>query len=129
MIKNIDDYLDRGMKGNPETKPSERREYLTQLRERIIIALTNGQVLNKKVYYPLEDLMKRYPQCHLYLDGELGYQNLSKYVRLANANKVPFTMVDDKQFSTKIGLVLSNATAIDKENIFVEQEEFLRHLR
>lgn len=128
MGKNIDDYIDRGLKGTPETKPSERREYLSQLRERIILALTNGQVIQQKPYKPIADLMKRYPSSKLYLDGELDYMHLSKYIRIANENNIPFTIVDDKASSTNIGLVLSNPTAIDKDDIFVSKEEFQRHI-
>ncbi|MCM3616459.1 YueI family protein [Sutcliffiella horikoshii] len=128
MGKNIDDYIDRGLKGTPETKPSERREYLSQLRERIILALTNGQVLQPKPFKPIANLMKRHPSSRLYLDGDLDYMHLSKYIRIANENNIPFTIVDDKTSSTNIGLVLANPTAIDKEEIFVNQEEFKRSL-
>ncbi|KMJ58447.1 hypothetical protein AB685_11220 [Bacillus sp. LL01] len=128
MGRNIDDYIDRGLKGTPETKPSERKEYLSQLRERIILALTNGQVIQQNPYKPIADLMKRHPSSRLYLDGDLDYTHLSKYIRIANEYKIPFTIVDDKASSTNIGLVLANPTAIDKEDIFVSREEFQRHL-
>ncbi|WP_078381083.1 YueI family protein [Sutcliffiella halmapala] len=129
MGKSIDDYIDRGLKGTPEIRPSERREYLTQLRERIILALTNGQVMQTKVYAPIVDLMKRYPSSRLYLDGDINYAHLSKYTRIANQHNISFTIVDDKAATTNIGLVLALPTAIDKEDIFVENGEFKRHLR
>ncbi|WP_223700416.1 YueI family protein [Sutcliffiella deserti] len=129
MGKNIDDYIDRGLKGTPEIKPGERKEYLTQLRERIILALTNGQVMQPKLYTPIGDLMKRYPSSRLYLDGEVSYAHLSKYIRLATQNNIPFTIVDDKESSTNIGLVLANTSAIDKDDIFVENGEFKKHIR
>jgi uncharacterized protein YueI len=129
MGKNIDDYIDKGLKGTPETKPSERKEYLSQLRERVILALTNGQVMQAKVYMPLGDLMKRYPGSRLYLDGDINYAHLSKYTKMANQHNIPFTIVDDKTSSTNIGLVLANPHAVDKDEIFVENGEFMKHLR
>ncbi|MDX5474104.1 MAG: YueI family protein [Bacillaceae bacterium] len=128
MSKNIDDYIDRGLKGAPELKASERRQYLTQFKERILVALTDGQVMKPKVYKPIEMMMKQNRNSHLYLDGRLNYQYLSKYIRLANANSIPFTMVDDLTSSTNIGLVLSNPTYVGKENIFISNEEFVKNL-
>ncbi|MGD6833115.1 YueI family protein [Sutcliffiella halmapala] len=129
MGKNIDDYIDNGLKGTPEIKPGERKEYLSQLRERVILALTNGQVMQAKVYVPLGDLMKRYPGSRLYLDGDINYAHLSKYTKMANQYNVPFTIVDDKASSTNIGLVLANPHAVDKDEIFVDNGEFKKHLR
>lgn len=129
MGKNIDDYIDNGLKGTPEIKPGERREYLSQLRERVIMALTNGQVMQAKVYVPLGDLMKRYPGSRLYLDGDINYAHLSKYTKMANQYNVPFTIVDDKASSTNIGLVLANTHAVDRDEIFVDNGEFKKHLR
>ncbi|CAG9619907.1 YueI family protein [Sutcliffiella rhizosphaerae] len=128
MSNNIDDYIDRGLKGDPEIKPAERREFLSQLRERIILALSSGQVMNKMPYKPLSDLMKKHPSSRLFLDGDLNYNHLSKYIRMASENGIPFTIVDDKSATTNIGLVLSAQTALDKEEIFVAKEEFERHL-
>ena len=129
MGKNIDDYIDRGLKGTPEIKSSERKVYLSQLRERVILALTNGQVMQAKVYAPLGDLMKRYPAARLYLDGDINYAHLSKYTKMANQFHIPFTIVDDKSSSTNIGLVLATPHAVDKDEIFVENGEFKKHLR
>ena len=128
MSKNIDDYLDKGIKGAPELKASERREYLTQFKERILLALMDGQVMKPKVYKPIEDLMKQNRSSHLYLDGRLSYQYLSKYIRLANANSIPFTIVEDRSTSTSIGLVLANPTYVGKENIFVSNDDFMKNL-
>ncbi|QFT88678.1 hypothetical protein FIU87_08485 [Bacillus sp. THAF10] len=128
MSRNLDDYIDRGLKGTPETKPDERREYLSQLRERIILALTNGQVMQSKLYKPILDLMRKHSSSRLFLDGDLNYAHLSKYIKAANEAGIPFTIVDNKANSTKIGLVLVEQHAIDKEDIFVSQEDFEKNL-
>ena len=47
---NIDDYLNQGIYGTKETNPDERRQFLGTLRERIEVALTQGQVMEEKVY-------------------------------------------------------------------------------
>ncbi len=49
------------------------------------------------------------------------YQNTTK---LANEKNVPFTIVQNKGTETPIGLVLSHSTAVDKEQIYVEDAIF-----
>ncbi|WP_078547444.1 YueI family protein [Litchfieldia alkalitelluris] len=124
MAENIDDYLERGMYGAKEIKSDERQIFLTTIRERVILALTNGQVMKSKVYEPIKALIKQYPDCQLLLDGELSYSYLSKYVKIANSLNIPFTIVDDVQNTTKIGLVLASKTAVNRDNIYVSSDVF-----
>jgi len=124
MGENIEDYIDRGIHGLKETKAGERKVYLTTLRERVILALTDAQVMKPVIYEPIRKLIKEYPDSLLFLDGELSYSHLSKYIKLANKSNIQFTIVDDLKSNTEIGLVLASPMAIDKEDIFVSKKEF-----
>ncbi|MFC4320367.1 YueI family protein [Litchfieldia salsa] len=124
MADNIDDYLERGIYGAKEIKSDERQVFLSTIRERVIIALTDGQVMKSIVYEPIKKLMKQYSDCHLFLDGDISYSYLSKYVKLANSLNVPFTIVDNVQKKTNIGLVLASKHAINKDEVFVSNEQF-----
>ncbi|MEM5596765.1 DUF1694 domain-containing protein [Niallia circulans] len=42
---NLDEYMQKGMYGAKETKPEERRKFLSTLRERVVIALKQSQVM------------------------------------------------------------------------------------
>ena len=55
--QSLDQYLQQGMYGPRETKPDERRLFLGSLRERVIIALTKGQVLRPKAYREVIDAL------------------------------------------------------------------------
>ncbi|WP_316252510.1 DUF1694 domain-containing protein [Bacillus aquiflavi] len=49
MVKpTVDDYLQKGIYGQKEIKPDERRKFLGTLRERVIVALKQSQVREKK---------------------------------------------------------------------------------
>jgi len=120
MTDKIDDYLNRGIHGAKETKKEERKVYLTAIRERIILALTDGQVMKNNIYEPIKQLIKEHPDCQLFLDGEVNYRYLSKYIKVANNANIPFTIVDDLKNETDIGLVLASTKAINKPNIFVD---------
>ncbi|MEH7093675.1 YueI family protein [Neobacillus vireti] len=117
--KTVEDVLQQGIYGPLETKPEERRKYLGTLRERIIVALTKNQVAETNIYPQIEQSMKEYPQAQLLLNGNMVYEELSKYVKLAAKNKLEHKIVTNKEHDTDIGLVLAMNTAIDKKEIFV----------
>lgn len=120
---NVDDYLQKGIYGEKQTKPEERKKYLGTLRERIVVALTKKQVMENGVYPEVVQLMKEHPGSTLLLNGELDYSYLSDYIASANKTGTPFSIVSNKSHDTNIGLVLAYEYAIDKEEIFIEKQE------
>lgn len=118
----VDEYLQTGMYGPKEIKPEERKRFLGTLRERIVVALTQPQVRGRKVMTELERIMKENPKAHLYLNGQIEYTVLSKYIKIANKIDIPFTIVNNQEVETDIGLVLAYDYAIDKEEIFLKDK-------
>jgi uncharacterized protein YueI len=127
--KNVEDYLQEGIYGQKQNKPEERNMYLTTLRERVEIALTIGQVMQSNVYSEVAGSMRSSQSLQLLLNGSIAYPHLSKYIKLANEKNVPFTIVQNKDTKTPIGLVLTHATAIDKEQIYVEDTIFKQEMK
>lgn len=121
----VDEVLQQGIYGTIETKPEERRKFLGSLRERIIVALTKKQVAETEVYPQVGQLMKKYPGAHLFLNGNMGYAQLSKYVKVASKHKIGHTIVTNKEHDTDIGLVLAMNHAIDKEDIYLTKKEIV----
>lgn len=121
----VDEVLQQGIYGALETKPDERRKYLGTLRERIIVALSKSQVAEAKVYPQVEQSMRKYPGAQLLLNGNMNYEELSKYVKMAVKNKTEHTIVTNKEHDTEIGLVLAMSQAIDKEDIFITKKEIV----
>jgi len=119
----IDDYLQQGIHGPKVTNPDERRQFLGTIRERIEVALTQGQVMEKMVYPEVEEEMKDHPKTHLFLNGHIDYRFLSKYIKKANQFKISFTIVTNNDYNSEIGLILAHKDAIEKENIFIEKKE------
>jgi uncharacterized protein YueI len=123
MADHVDEYLQKGMYGEKQTKPDERRKFLGTLRERIVIALTQPQVRKSGINNEAEKAMKENLRAHLYLNGNMNYEYLSKYIKIASKYRIEYTMVTNKEHNTDIGLVLAYDYAIDKEVIFVEDEK------
>lgn len=119
----VEEVLQQGIYGPLETKPDERRKFLGTLRERIIVALRKLQVGEAEVYPAVEQEMMKNPQAHLYLNGTMNYEELSKYVKLASKYKLEHTIVTNKEHDTEIGLVLAMDHAIDKEEIYITKKD------
>ncbi|MBB6447768.1 YueI family protein [Bacillus benzoevorans] len=118
----VEDYLTQGIHGAKETNPDERRKFLGGLRERVEIALTQEQVKEDAVYQEVEQAMKNHKETQLLLNGHLDYGYLSKYIKIADQNNIPYTMVTNEDHNSDIGLVLAHKEAVDKENIFVTKK-------
>ncbi|MCM3118550.1 YueI family protein [Neobacillus sp. MER 74] len=119
----VDEVLQQGIYGPLQTKPDERRKFLGTLRERIVLALTKSQVGEANIYPQVEKQMKEKPQSRLFLNGNMSYETLSKYVKLATKYKVEHTLVTNKDHDSEIGLVLAMDHAIDKEDIYITNKE------
>ncbi|MCM3677031.1 YueI family protein [Peribacillus simplex] len=118
----VEDYLEQGIHGPKEIKPGERREFLGTLRERVVIVLKKSQVFEANVYPEIEQLMKQYPRSKLFLNGQMDYQYLGKYIKLAMSHNIPYKIVLNKDYNSNLGLVLAENNAINKEGIYIEKQ-------
>jgi uncharacterized protein YueI len=116
------DALDRGLYGSPEIKPEERNIFLTTIIERIYLALTKNQVIHKGMYDEVVRLFAEKRDIHLYINGNLTYNNYANYIKEANKNNVRFTIVSaDKK--TPFGLVVATDNkAINQQDIFIKDK-------
>jgi uncharacterized protein YueI len=120
---NLDDYINKGVYGEKEIKKEEKIRFLGTFRERIIAVLTNAQVRESGVYKEIEELMKKHKDAKLLLNGEINYNDLSKYIKMANKHHIPFSIYDHQEYTTDIGLVLAFDYAIDKKDIFIKRKK------
>ncbi|MHC0038317.1 YueI family protein [Pseudoneobacillus sp. C159] len=118
--ENVDEYLQQGIYGPKEIKPEERKRFLGTLRERIVVALTQAQVRGNDVDKQLEKILKENPKAHMYLNGQMEYPALSSYIKMAGKVGMTFTMVNNQDVETDIGLVVAYDYAVDKEEIFIK---------
>lgn len=121
--KNVDDYLTEGMYGKRRPKEHERVQYLGTLRERIVLALTLGQVMSDSGIKKLEQVMKENPKARLIMNGEVSSRFLKEEKALANKYNIPYTTITNNENNTDIGAVLTYDYAIDKKNIFMDDEQ------
>lgn len=120
--KSVDDYLQQGIHGIRLPKEEERKRFLGTLRERIVIALTIGQVMTDSGLKRLEEEIQKHPDARLIMNGHVAYRYLKQEKDLAMKYNIPHTTITDEENKTDIGAVLTYDYAIDKEEIFIKEE-------
>lgn len=125
----LEEILQRGMFGNKETLPEERKLFLGTISERIYLALTNKQVRKRGMYAEAKELMKKLQDVHLYINGELNYPAYSNYIQAANQFAVSFTIVNDG-YNTPVGIVLASPQNLSNvQDFFIKDEEFYQDIQ
>ncbi|WP_332871759.1 YueI family protein [Paraliobacillus zengyii] len=125
MKKDVEDYLQDGIYGAKEINPAERKVFLGTLRERVVFVLTKGQVMKAKGIKELEQLIKENPTTTILLNGNISFGFFKPYRQLATKHKVLYTTVNNRDAESDFGLVLTYDYAIDKEDIYLQEEEEL----
>lgn len=121
--KNVNDFLTDGIYGTRLPKQEERNKYLGTLRERIVLALTIGQTMSDKGVKALREEMRKHPDASLIFNGNIADKFLNEEKKLAKKYHIPYTIITNRETETSIGAVLKYDYAIDKEEIFIKEEE------
>lgn len=121
--KNVEDYLNEGIYGKRRPKEAERLQYLGTLRERIVLALTIGQVMTDSGVDALDEAMKKHPDTTLLINGRVSHRFLQREKAVANKHNVPYTVISNEEVETDIGAVLTYDHAVNIENIFLEEKK------
>lgn len=119
--KDVEDYITEGIYGLRRPKEAERIQYLGTLRERIVLALTIGQVMTDDGLFHLEQAMMSHRDTKLLINGHVAGRFLTEEKALANKYNIPYTMITNNESDTNIGAVLTYDYAIDKAEIFIKE--------
>lgn len=122
MSKDVNDYLNEGIYGTRLPKEKERERFLGTYRERIVLALTVGQVMTNVGIKQLDEAMQQNKGTTLLINGHVSPEYIKEERNLAKKHNIPYTIITNEESSTDIGAVLTYNYAIDKENIFIEEE-------
>lgn len=115
--------LTYGIYSEPEVKKEERMHYLGQLRERLILALTEDRLKQGEVPKELEQALKDIRTSKVILKGNLPTKIILKYERLAREHGVEASTIYNPQFKGDVGLVVVSNHAVDlpDSQVFPEQ--------
>ena len=127
MNKKLDDYIQEGIYGPKEIKKEEKKLYLGTFRERVVLALYTTKIRKAEMVSHVASLIKKYPNCHFLLNGEVGYEAFKKYIELANKNKIHYRIVNNQEADSPFGLVVAVNTAVDIEHVTIDEEKEVKN--
>lgn len=121
--KEIEDKLQEGIYGKKQIRPSERKRFLGTIRERVVLAITKGQLMQDNSLKELEKAMQQHPDTKLLLNGDVSPKFMKEEKKLAAKYNIPYTNVMNKDAHSDLGAVLTYDYAVDIEDIFVPEHE------
>lgn len=93
MSEDLSEFIRTRAYGIPQLKPDEKRAFLGNFRERVAMAVSVGQLHDSRMTKLLDDVLTRYPDYRVYLNGRMSQALISKYMKQALAHHYPFTIM------------------------------------
>lgn len=120
--KNVDDYLNDGIYGVKQPKQAELNRFLGTYRERVVLCLTIGEVMQNKGLDEITKAMKETPNSKLLLNGQIHFKYLANIKKAASKHSILYTIISNKDIETDIGAVVCVDHAIDYESVFLSEQ-------
>ncbi|MCD5413762.1 MAG: YueI family protein [Clostridiales bacterium] len=108
--------VERGLGGMPEVKATERKKWLGEFRERVILGLTLKQCREEQSLHYVREVLKDSMADKLIVNNKIPMSIISKYMRLANEMEKDF-ISRVAQCEDAMGVVVASTVAIERENI------------
>ncbi|SES83524.1 Uncharacterized protein YueI [Natronincola peptidivorans] len=114
--------LEYALKGVPQIKPEEKRKWLGEFRERIILGLSVEQAKKTEALHIVKEGLKDSMAEMLIVNNNIPMETTSKYMKIAKEMDKEYRSVatDAKE---AMGVVVASRTAVDRENVVPEVKE------
>lgn len=93
MREDLNDFIKAKALGLSTIKPDEKRAFLGNFRERVAMAVTIRQLHDPRIQDLLDQVLTRYPQYRVYINGRMSQPLVDYYMKQALAHDVPFTIM------------------------------------
>lgn len=111
--------IEFALKGAPQLKPEEKRKWLGEFRERVILGLTPSQVLKTEAFSIVKKALEDREAEMLIVNHNIPMEITSRYMKLASEINKEFKSVATEA-KEAMGLVVASRRAVDRENVLVE---------
>ncbi len=106
-LNELDKALITGIYGPVEIKKEERRQYLGELAERIILALTSEEMAQRGLDIRFKECIKNPVVSHVVISGRVYHLPWAEQYRKAAAKeKIPCRIINDSQHEGSIALII-----------------------
>ncbi|MFD1393881.1 DUF1694 domain-containing protein [Lacticaseibacillus jixianensis] len=93
MHEDLNAFIKAKSLGLATIKPDEKRAFLGNFRERVAMAVTIRQLHDERIQTLLDQVLTRYPQYRVYINGRMPQDLVAFYMKQALAHDVPFTIM------------------------------------
>ncbi|MCC5909646.1 MAG: YueI family protein [Clostridiaceae bacterium] len=118
----LEKTIEYALRGTPELKPEEKRKWLGEFRERVLLGLTKEQVRKTEAYHVVKTALQDPMAEMLILNGNIPMEINSKYMRLAKEMNREYKSIAT-DFSEAMGLIVASRQAVDREDVTPEIKE------
>jgi len=94
---------------------NEKKYYLGEYRERVILALKKDQIIEDEIYLEVIKAMKNSSAKLLKLRRDIGLKHLKPYIKEAEKLNFRYELIDGLEYLGDIGLVVVSGEALDNE--------------
>ena len=108
--------------GAPQIKPDEKRKWLGEFRERVILGLTIEQAYKPEAMDYVEDALKDKMAEIIIVNQKIPMEITSKYMKLAKEKDRECKIVLNDS-GTAMGIVVASSEAVDRESVEVDLEK------
>jgi len=120
----LQEHLDHALSGNKKIKPDEQQLFLGTFRERVFLTMTLkeiGVAINFEHFKQEVEKIKVQGNLFLKINGNVSDSLQMKYIKIASAAKVEFTIVNNNvgKEQADLALVLHGKEAINRATIDV----------
>lgn len=112
-----------GIYGTPELKPDEKATYLGEFKERVLVALTKGQMAETAIYPAVIQALQDKRTARMIISGDVSSNDANKYYQAARKYSKPYLIRHDQKYKSNIGLAVVGNDAVDVETIEVVDRE------
>ena len=121
----LERYVDFALSGTPEIKSDEKRNWLGEFREKIVLALTNEQVQRDDALQLVEEKMKDNRVDALIVRGQVSQDVTGKLMTICQRTGKDYRSINRPDLKGDIAMVLISNEAVDEENVRLDTSKLL----
>jgi len=124
----LEKTIEYAIAGVPQIKADEKRKWLGEFRERVILGLTIEQAYKREAESYVKDAVKDNMAEIIIVNQKIPMEVMSKYMKLAKDTEKEFKTICANN-ENAMGIVVASRQAVQRENVEVQIEEISEEVK
>ncbi len=116
----LEEYIKYGVSGVPVLKREEKKKFLGEFKERVILAIENQYLKNNECFEKIEEVIQKKSVNKIIVNSSLNSQLRGKCMKLAKQYHKDFKLINGE---TTMAIILASNTAQEVEEIYFIGED------